>query len=238
MLPLAFLLALPPAAHALGHHDPLADDDSAERPLTDKEVYGLGSDTMVCLIMSDVDCAAGADATKKITRDSAHVPVAPPLFGDPKVFQSLLDAYHGGSVADVKASLGRSKEDWIENTCTIRLSFALNYAGIPGLPVDRSLVGAKRKINYITDKTDPQKGFAYIYRVDEFADYMLKKYGKPQIWAKKTDNPRTAVWGKKGIILFVVKGWDNATGHFDLWDGEKAAHEDYFDQATDVFLWQ
>jgi hypothetical protein len=25
--------------------------------------------------------------------------------------------------------------------------------------------------------------------------------------------------GRKGVIMFNVKGWDDATGHFDLWDG-------------------
>ena len=58
------------------------------------------------------------------------------------------------------------------------------------------------------------------------------------MWATKGDNFRAKVAGKRGIILFVVKGWSNATGHFALWDGEKALEGEYFDKASDVFLWE
>lgn len=34
--------------------------------------------------------------------------------------------------------------------------------------------------------------------------------------------------GSKGIILFEVSGWGDATGHFTLWNGSKVAHGDYF----------
>ena len=30
--------------------------------------------------------------------------------------------------------------------------------------------------------------------------------------------------GKKGIIVFDVKGWSNASGHFTLWDGKNLAY--------------
>ncbi len=230
-LSLVLVLARPASASA-------PSDRSVDPEASRLREDAVTPQTMACLVLSDADCAAGADATRLITRESRNVPLAPAVFGDPAVFQRLVDAYHHGTVEDVKATLGRSKEDWITNTCAIRLSFALNYSGVEGFPVDRSLVGESKKINFITNKNDPQKGFAYIYRVDEFANYMLKKYGKPQVWARRQDNPRAAVWGKKGIILFVVKGWDDATGHFDLWDGQKAAHQEYFDQSSDVFLWQ
>ena len=33
------------------------------------------------------------------------------------------------------------------------------------------------------------------------------------------DNIINKINGKKGIVVFEVKGWANATGHFTLWDG-------------------
>lgn len=45
--------------------------------------------------------------------------------------------------------------------------------------------------------------------------------------------------GKKGVIAFVVKGWDDATGHFDIWDGSSCKYKcDYFKQAERVDLWE
>lgn len=42
--------------------------------------------------------------------------------------------------------------------------------------------------------------------------------------------------GKKGIIVFDVS-FSDATGHADLWNGEKCAYNDYFDRASKVYLW-
>jgi hypothetical protein len=115
----------------------------------------------------------------------------------------------------------------------------MNFSGIADYKIDATFAVMSKEIHFISDKSKPPKDAVYIYRVDEMANYLLKKYGRPQIWAKKgRDNLRQKVYGKKGVVLFVVKGWDDATGHFDLWDGRQAAHEDYFDKASDVFLWQ
>ncbi len=44
--------------------------------------------------------------------------------------------------------------------------------------------------------------------------------------------------GQKGIVCFRVKGWSDATGHFDLWDGARPRHAEYFASASAVMLWR
>jgi hypothetical protein len=226
----ALVLAAP--ARAVWTPQPLGDDDGPVQG-------GVANDTLACLILSEGDCVARASAAKMLTSDARDVPQSPPVFGLPGTFERLFAAYPNGSSDTVKALIGRRSEAWIENTCAIRVSYALNFSGIDDLKIDAAFAAMSKEIHFITDKSKPAKNVVYIYRVDEFANYLLKKYGRPQIWAKKGhDNLRQKVYGKKGIILFVVNSWDNATGHFDLWNKDKPAHEDYFDQASDVFLWQ
>jgi|GEM_PF-851628 len=231
--PLLAALLLVPRAHAVWTPEPLNDDHNQALQET-----LVGNDTLACLILSGDDCAARADAAKMLTSDARNVPQAAAVFGTPKNWPALRGAYPEGTADEVKAQIGRASEAWIENTCAIRVSYAMNFSGIDAFKIDRAFAVATKKINFITDRTRPGEGVVYIYRVDELASYLLQKYGRPQIWAKKGDNLRQKVYGKKGIILFVVKSWDNATGHFDLWDGEKPAHEEYFNKASDVFLWQ
>lgn len=247
MKPLILALALAVARSAGAV--PTADDPLADRngqPLPETSLSGA---TLSCLILSDDECGKSADAGKVISREGAGVKFAAPIFGLNGNFERLWDSYPHGSVGQVKTTIGRDAEAWIINTCVIRVSYALNLSRIPEFKIDRSFIGAEKKVNFIPHKVTPynagiqnavlHRDFAYLYRVDEMASYMLKKYGKPQVWARKgTHNLQQAVHGKRGIILFVVNGWANATGHFDLWDGQQAAHDQFFNEASDVFLWQ
>lgn len=120
--------------------------------------------------------------------------------------------------------------DW-ENTCAARMSYALNRSGIK-LP---STGGYSLK---------GDDGFRYWMRVKELKAYMAKRFGTPDISyspnpvkqiidlnTKKItpeiiervnlvkSNFISKIQGKKGIIVFDVTGWGNASGHFTLWDG-------------------
>jgi len=116
----------------------------------------------------------------------------------------------------------------IQNICTIRLSRAFNATGdpikkIPGLSI---LIGNDKK--------------RYAYRVSEITRYLENIYGPPTV-SKESEEPealRKAVQGKRGIIIFKVKGWEEATGHADLWDGAHARYREYFHKAHKVLLWQ
>lgn len=37
--------------------------------------------------------------------------------------------------------------------------------------------------------------------------------------------------------MFDVRGWSDATGHFDLWDGTKCVGSEYFEEAHAIYLW-
>lgn len=120
-------------------------------------------------------------------------------------------------------------DDW-ENTCAARMSYALNRSGVrlPKAPADGSLVG--------DDK------FNYWVRVKDLKAFMIKRFKSPDISysPKQVSDTRSTeakqrikevetqllpkIKGKKGIIVFDVKGWSNASGHFTLWDGKNLAY--------------
>jgi hypothetical protein len=132
---------------------------------------------------------------------------------------SALKAYFPTVHADeVKRQIGGAvNAGWITNACVIRVSRALNYAGhdlpasYPGLLLVKGGDGKR-----------------YALRVKEFKRYMTGVYGPPR---------KSAVAGKAGIIMFDVRGWSDATGHFDLWNGSKCEYSDYSNQAHEILLW-
>lgn len=238
---LAALLVAAAPAGAVPHKEP-GPMDLGVSPAGPRE-DALDNQTLACLILTEDDCASRADAARMINRDARTVPLAPPVFSVGNRFDALFGAYPRGTVQDVLQMIGHPTQAWIKNTCAIRVSYAMNHSGVPELRLNRSLAATPRgRIEYIshgrTPSGPPPPSAAYIFRVTELANYMLQRYGRPQVWAKKTDNPRAAVHGKKGVILFVVSGWSDATGHFDVWNGQDPAGSEYFDKASDVFLWQ
>lgn len=144
------------------------------------------------------------------------------------VFTKLWDNYpNSHDTAAVKKEIGGNVDAaWITNTCTIRLSRALNYAGskvpaaFPGLNVVR---GADKLF--------------YAFRVKEMNKYMTAHFGASTHTSLGGADGRTAVAGKRGIIMFDVQGWNDATGHFDLWNGVGPRYSEYFDKAREVKLW-
>ncbi|WP_160140256.1 T6SS effector amidase Tae4 family protein [Chryseobacterium sp. c4a] len=142
--------------------------------------------------------------------------------------------------------LGMLKQNsaW-ENTCAFRMSRGLNYSGFK-LPNNNSNYRAKGTIGGVHKGDDKLN---YWYRVRELAPYLSDHLGKPEIDIKldkiempanlrKNNNLTQAEWTQvwnskkkvsqtdwtqihnaKGIITFDVSGWDGASGHFTLWDG-------------------
>ena len=49
--------------------------------------------------------------------------------------------------------------------------------------------------------------------------YLKLKYGNPD--ELMPSEYKEKLKGRKGIIVFEVSGWSDATGHADLWDGNK-----------------
>lgn len=153
-------------------------------------------------------------------------PGRPRRAGLPSV-ASMWDHYPDDhDASEVKKLIGGQVDaDWIENTCTIRLSRALNYSGqpippnFPGLNVVRG-----------------GDGMWYAFRVRELRHYLEQRYGKPSFQANGPEAFLNAN-GKQGIIMFDVVGWTNATGHFDLWNGRETRYSSFFTQAREVLIW-
>src|SRR5437773_7678142 len=137
--------------------------------------------------------------------------------------EALITNYPKGDPQDVKAKIGGAVDaEWITNTCAIRLSHSFNQAGskIPGnVPGLNTVAGANRD--------------RYAFRVKEFRKWLEQKYGKPTLARSGTGTSEApeGFEGKKGIICFVDCGWSDATGHLDLWDGEKCVGHQYFELA-------
>jgi hypothetical protein len=148
-------------------------------------------------------------------------------------FAELARNYPNGSDASIKREIGgRVDAAWLDHTCAIRLSRALNYSGVvvprdfPGMKVVR---GADQKY--------------YAYQVRGVRPWLEATFGRPQIRALRPVDRRRFL-GKKGVIAFVIP-FSDASGHVDLWDGAKYTYEqggqrdprDYFTLANEVVLW-
>lgn len=100
-----------------------------------------------------------------------------------------------------------------ENSCCIRMSKALNYSGV-ALPKAPSSGGTIKGSD----------GYNYWIRVNDMKKYLSEKFGNRDIEAIGGLNAVDQFKGKKGIIVFDVTGWGNASGHFTLWDGKNLVY--------------
>jgi hypothetical protein len=116
------------------------------------------------------------------------------------------------------------------NTCALRMSVALNKSGND---VDTKVKNSQGKSMYTLKGGDKKD---YALRKNDVKDYMKGKYGKADISTKSTDKDFDAqiakIQGQKGVIVFDVTGWGNATGHVTIYDGSgNCGHDCYFKDA-------
>jgi hypothetical protein len=103
------------------------------------------------------------------------------------------------------------------NGCATRMSYCLNYGGLPVAKIDgQTVTGADHK--------------NYIFRVRQMVSFITERLGSPDI-TKGPEATRSDFIGRKGIIAFGVP-FSDASGHVTLWDGQQAADEDYFDATS------
>ncbi|CAO95667.1 type VI secretion system amidase effector protein Tae4 [Erwinia tasmaniensis] len=108
------------------------------------------------------------------------------------------------------------------NACAIRMSYTLNYSGAK---VERGV--------WKTVSGDDKNW--YIYRVKDLLTYMHKKYGKPD---KIVKNPKPGDFQNlKGILVFAVNGWSDASGHATLWNGSVCSDHCYFPISNEGSIW-
>lgn len=148
-------------------------------------------------------------------------------------FERMWNAYPapGGTADEAKAMIGGDAAgNWLTNTCVIRVSRALNYAGHPlpqGFPGLSTVRGAD--------------GMRYAFRVEELRKYLTHVHGPPDFAVERASpaaDPPEPICGKYGIIVFQVRGWLDATGHVDLWDGAECRHKSYFERSHRILFWR
>lgn len=121
-------------------------------------------------------------------------------------------------------------DDWA-NTCATRMSYALNRSGIrlgkaysPG----GTVVGADR-LNYWIRVRDLKRFLSERFKgadVDHTPiPIMTLTQASMNVRSQDAyDNMINKIKGKRGIIVFDVTGWKDASGHFTLWDGQNLVY--------------
>lgn len=140
----------------------------------------------------------------------------------------LLALHYPAHEASVVASMigGKIKLNYdsgtFSNFCAIRVSRSLNLAG--------------HQIPYIKDQVSSgSDGRWYIYRVRVLTKYLEEQYGKGEV--VQPVKHKDALKGRRGIIIFEVAVWNNASGHADLWDDQKCLWQGYADVASTIRFW-
>jgi RHS repeat-associated protein len=119
------------------------------------------------------------------------------------------------------------------NTCALRMSLALNKSGND---IDTDVKNSKGKTMATLEGSD---GKDYAIRKSDIKDYMKGEYGKADISAKSTDKDFdqkvSEIKGQKGVIVFDVTGWSDATGHVTIYDGKgNCGHDCYFPDSDKI----
>jgi Type VI secretion system (T6SS), amidase effector protein 4 len=133
----------------------------------------------------------------------------------------------------VEANYSNPKYKAYKNTCAIRVSRALNYAGDPIPAAGGGISNPFMKDKKIrTDKGGDGK--RYIYSTYDIRAYLTGRYGQPKRFPGTATKADLA--GVKGIIAF-------GFFHIDVWDGSKCAgHDEGFGNAAvvsrEILVWQ
>lgn len=129
-----------------------------------------------------------------------------------------------GSVIGGKVQSNINSGDF-ENACAIRLSYVLNQCGCPVSHYD--------DLSYVSGAD----GSWHIFRVRDALTYLQRVWGNPDVVVRQTES-KALLSAKAGVLLFEVSGWNNASGHATLWDGDRCSDKDYFDIAIKCSLWR
>jgi len=147
--------------------------------------------------------------------------------------------------------------DWISNTCALRMSFTLSTLGVNIVEKTQTDPDTKRTTRLrLSAAKNPKTGaprYAY-FRVAVLDQFMREKYGLPAKEIVKPGKDKLDNLGVdpaefkdlKGIIRFNIPIWSDASGHFDIWDGQnmlEGHHNNaetkarYFSNARSVAVW-
>lgn len=175
-------------------------------------------------------------ALRKFIASCGNMQADPIVVKRPK-WEDMIKNYPDDSIStkDLYAEIGgsfpkfKTDEDvgnsYLANSCAIRMSRGLNLSGFH-LPSSNAGFGTRGGVMKGGD------GYYYWLRVRELSKYLMEYLKKPEFTAslKKAKLGETkeslskeqweTLEKMKGIIMFEVSGWGDATGHFTLWDGK------------------
>lgn len=115
------------------------------------------------------------------------------------------------------------------------MSYALNRNGVPLGTGGGRIIPDNSKDKY-----------NYWYGVSELSAFLKRHFGRGDLehipagstfQARKADvqaNVLNKISGKKGIVVFEVAGWSNASGHFTLWNGSCLLYAPDHDNPADA----
>lgn len=121
----------------------------------------------------------------------------------------------GGKVAHNIETPGPAQ--W-KNFCAVRMSYILNKSG-PIIPYSG---------NDTVSGADKQW---YFFRVSKLIAFLKQRWGKPDLIVPYPPSGGGELKGKKGIILFEVRGWSDAEGHATVFDGTRCYDHCYFTES-------
>ena len=119
------------------------------------------------------------------------------------------------------------------NACATRVSKSLNSAGGAHLIPFFKDISPNGKVEAQVSSGKNRKW--HIFRVKMLVKHLTLKYGKPE--EIKPSEYKLKLKNRKGIIVFEVTGWNDATGHADLWDGSKNLWKGYGGLSNKVLFW-
>ena len=142
----------------------------------------------------------------------------------------------------------RDSESYI-NTCAFKLSYALNYGGMPlNKYISRQQITSRpiafQNALILGDKANNN----YFMRVKEIRQFLQLKsvWGNadepynPKIMKTKQENidfynNEFSKFDKSGVVAMIISGWSDAGGHITLWDGANELNKVFLDYDENLY---
>lgn len=172
-----------------------------------------------------------ATVTDRSTSIQANRPLFSSLWINYPVKMAAPDVYK--NVGGQALALFQDNPTGYANACALRLSKALNYGG---MPIKQTTKGYKVKGG---------DNKIYLLRVKEMIAFIENNLGKADVTLQPKNNQDVSsqLVNKKGIIIFKVSGWGDASGHVTLWNGNDCGDSCYFTHnqpnviTTEILFW-
>ena len=120
------------------------------------------------------------------------------------------------------------------NACATRVSKALNGSGgVHIIPHFKEVSPNGKMESQVSSGKNKQW---YIFRLKMLVKHLKSRYGEPEEY--KPTEYKDKLKDRKGIIVYEVTGWTDATGHADLWNGKNALWQEYSGVANKVLFWE